>query len=79
MTANVTTEDEGKPVIDANGERIGTVRAVDDETVLVDPVSGVDPTVTRALGWMEDAGVLPLREQSIDTITESRIRLRSNL
>lgn len=79
MSANVTTEDEGKPVIDANGDRIGTVTDVTDGTVLVEPVSGVNSTVSRALGRIGEPGVLPLREQSIDSVTESQIRLRSNL
>lgn len=79
MTANVTVEDEGKDVIDANGDRIGTVSAVDDGTALVDPVSEINTTVRRALGWSDEPDVYPLREQSIDAITESTIHLRSNL
>lgn len=75
----MSAEDEGKPVIDANGERIGTVSDVDDGRALVEPVPGVDPTVSRALGRIEEPGVLPLREQSVEHISESRIRLRSNL
>lgn len=79
MTASVTAEEEGKPVIDANGERIGTVRRVDDGTALVEPGAEINPTVTRALGWFDEPDVVPLREQSINTITDSVIHLRSNL
>lgn len=79
MTVTVTTDEVGKPVIDANGERIGTVRRVDDGTALVEPGAEINPTVTRALGWLDEADVVPLREQSINRITDSTIRLRSNL
>ena len=79
MTANVSEEDEGKTVIDANGERVGTVHAVDDGAALVDPVTEVDPMLPRILGWIDDPGVMRVSEQSIETITESQVRLRSNL
>lgn len=79
MSTKVTTDDEGKEVIDANGDRIGTVEEVDDGTALVDPVPEVSPIVVRALGWVDKPEVYPLRNPSIDTITESTIHLRSNL
>ena len=79
MGANVTVEDEGKAVIDANGEWLGTVRTVEDGTALVDPAGQLDPTVTRALGWTNGPDVYPLHAPSIEIITESSIRLRSNL
>lgn len=79
MGANVTDEEEGKAVIDANGEWIGTVRAVEDGTALVDPAGELDSIVTRALGWAGGPDVYPLHDPTIETITESSIRLRSNL
>lgn len=79
MTATVTVDDEGKRVIDANGDRIGTVERVRDGTALVVPRGEVNPTVTRALGWSDDPEVVPLRPQAIASISESAIRLRANL
>ena len=79
MTANVSEEDEGKPVIDANGDRVGTVDEVEDGTALVDPAAEVDPMLTRIFGWIDDRDVLRVSEQSIDTVTDSQVRLRSNL
>lgn len=79
MTVHVTVDDVGKDVIDANGDQIGTVETVNDGTALVSPEPEVGDIVTRALGWIDARGLYPLREPSIETITDSTIRLRSNL
>lgn len=82
--SQITPDDRGKPVIDANGERIATVVRIDDGSLLVDPDSEIDPTTTRALGWTDSTDpeaddVVPLRRQAIETVTEDAIRLESNL
>jgi len=80
MTATVTGSEEGKPVIDANGEQIATVERLEDGTALVDPKSEISPATTRALGWTDhDDDLVPLRQQSIDHITDESIHLESNL
>jgi len=80
VTQTVAAADRGKPVIDANGERIATVQRIDDGTVLVDPVPEIGPATTRALGWTDDHDdLVPLRPQSIDTVTDGTVRLESNL
>jgi len=82
--SQVTADDHGKPVIDANGERIATVEEIDDGTPLVDPVAEINPTTTRALGWTnsngpEEDSPVPLRRQAIETVTEDAVRLEKNL
>lgn len=79
MTERVTADDRGKAVIDANGDHIGTVEDVRDGIALVDTRAAIDPTATRALGWLEESDVAPLRTQVIDTIDDRSIHLRSNL
>lgn len=75
----ITGDEEGKVVKDANGDRIGTVTEVDEGTMYVEPVPDVNATVRRVLGWNEESDGYPLRDQSIATISESVVRLRSNL
>lgn len=80
MSEDVTDAETGKPVIDSNGERIGTVERVTDGTPLVDPAPGLRPIVIRALGWKDvQADVYPIRSPTIDTVTPAAIHLRSNL
>lgn len=75
----ITGDEEGKVVKDANGDHIGTVTEVDEGTMYVEPVPDVNATVRRVLGWNEESDGYPLRDQSIATISESVVRLRSNL
>ncbi|MDG5778504.1 hypothetical protein VB773_11950 [Haloarculaceae archaeon H-GB2-1] len=71
--------DEGKPVVDSNGERIATIERVDEGVPLVDPKSEIDPTTARALGWTSDSSLYELRHQSIGTVTDAAVHLETNL
>jgi len=73
----VTKRDEGKPVIDANGDYLGTVERVEDGTAFVDPHEDIPALAKRVLGWRE--GVCTLTNIRIDAITDERIHLRGNL
>lgn len=80
MSEEVSHTEIGKPVIDSNGERIGTVERVDEGTPLVDREPGLGQTVIQALGWKEvQADVYPIRPPTIETVTSAAIYLRSNL
>lgn len=76
-----------KPVIDANGEQIATVERLEADAALVDPDSEISPATTRALGWTDggerhgagEQGLVPLREHTVDRVTEEAIHLESNL
>jgi hypothetical protein len=87
VSQTLTETDVDKPVIDANGERIATVERLESGAALVDPDSEISPATTRALGWTDggerhgagEGGLVPLREQAVDRVTESAVHLRSNL
>jgi hypothetical protein len=74
-----TVDDVSKSIIDANGDRLGTVSKVEDGVALVDPAADVPPSVEVALGWMGDSGPYPLPSASIASVTETSIHLRSSL
>jgi hypothetical protein len=77
--AKVTLEDEGKRVIDANGDRLGTVERVEDGTPLVDPDEDVSTMTAVVLGWKGDEEPYPLGSLHIESVSEEAIHLKSNL
>lgn len=79
MTTDPSVAEEGKDVIDANGDLLGTVKKVERGVTYVDPVEDIDETAARALAWTHDSDVYSLGTHQIDTITDSTIILCSNL
>lgn len=77
MSIEFTDDDEGKPVVDPDGDQIGIVSSVDDDGAFVDPDPGVSDTVMSKLGWGEaDQEDFPLDESSIDKVTDREVRLK---
>lgn len=76
MTQNLTEEDEGKDVVDSNGETIGIVSSVRGGTAYVDPDPGLTDSIKSSLGWNEpDEEDYPLDDSRIDTVTDDEVRL----
>ena len=74
---NITSEDEGKHVVSANGDEIGMVTEVDGDTAHVDPDPGITDTIRSKLGWGDaDRENYMLPSDQISTITDDEIRLR---
>ncbi|ELY43341.1 hypothetical protein [Natronorubrum sulfidifaciens] len=78
----LSTEDEGKFLMDVRGEQIGIVTEIDpiEQVAYVDP----DPSLTNA--WLQslghgDAGEddLEIPAENIETITDSEIRVDADL
>jgi len=74
----VSEDDENKPVIDADGEKLGLVTEVRSGTAYVDPDPGLTDQIRSTLGMSREASVddIVLQEARIDTITGSEIRLK---
>ena len=80
MRTEITDDDEGKHVVDAHGETVGIVTAVEHGTAHVDPDPGITDRIKTTLGWEErDEDTYPLQEEAIDTVTDDEIRLRGDL
>jgi hypothetical protein len=74
---NVTADDQGKRVVDANGDAVGMVSSVSGGTAYVDPDPGLADRIRTRLGWEDrDDDDFPLEQSRIDTITEDEIRLK---
>ena len=77
---SINDSDEGKTVVNANGEEIGIVSEVSGGTAHVDPDPGLTDKLMAKLGWDEaDRGTYPLSASSIEEITDNEVRLSRDL
>lgn len=76
----VTEADEGKRLVNASGERLGTVTEVQAGTAYVDVEPDLTDTIRSKLGWgapeQEDYA---LQQDLVDVITDDEIRLKQTL
>ncbi len=73
----LTEEDEGKPVVDAQGESIGLVEEVRAGTAYVDPEPGIVDKIKAKLGWGDaDEDDYPIDKENIGRITDDEVELR---
>ncbi|PSQ01618.1 hypothetical protein BRC94_03370 [Halobacteriales archaeon QS_5_70_17] len=76
MTAQFTDEEEGKRVVDADGEDIGRVVDVRAGTAYVDPDPGLTDTVRSKLGWGDaDEETYALDDSSVESVSDEEIRI----
>ena len=80
-TVQITDDDVGKTVVDAEGNEVGIVSAVRHGTAYVDPDPGITTKFKTKLGWDDHDGGedYPLQESAVETVTDDQIRLRSDL
>lgn len=80
MQHNITEKDEGKRVLDGDGNMVGMVKSVEHGTAYIDPDPGMTDKLKSKFGWGDaDEDTYPLQEESIDTVTDDEIRLRSQM
>jgi hypothetical protein len=80
MRSNITEDDEGKNVVNADGEQVGIVKDVRGGTAHVDPDPGITDKVKSKLGWGDvDEDTYPLQEANVDAVTDDEIRLKRDL
>lgn len=73
---SVSEDDEGKTVVDASGEEVGTVADVRPGTVYVEPTSSLTDEIAAKLGMGDsDEDMYRLDAESIETVTEDEVRL----
>ncbi|ELY59794.1 MULTISPECIES: PRC-barrel domain-containing protein [Natronococcus] len=78
MCATFTEEDEGKDVVNANGDQIGIVSEVDAGTAYVNPDPGMTDTLKSQLGWgdADDEESYPIDDNNVKAVTDREIRLK---
>lgn len=79
MRTDIRDEDEGKRVVNDDGDEIGMVTSIRGGTAHVDPNPGLTDTVKSKLGWGDaDEDTYPLPDNSIEEVTDDEVRIRSN-
>lgn len=76
----VTEDEEGKRVVNANGDTIGIVSGVRDGVAYVDPDPGIGDKILSKLGWDNvEEGDYPLDASKIEEVTDEAIHLKRNV
>lgn len=78
MAHTFTEDDEGKSVVNDQGEDVGIIADVEHGTAYVNPDPGVTDKIKSKLGW-DDRGedTYPLQEESVESVTDDEVRLGS--
>ena len=72
----VTSDDEGKSVVDANGETIGIVTNVQGNHLHVDPDPGLTDQIASRLGWSDSEDTYTIAADRVENVTDDEIRLQ---
>jgi hypothetical protein len=75
-TTQLTEDDEGKPVVSGDGDKIGMITEVRGGTAHVDPDPGMFDSVKAKLNW-GDAGedTYPLEADKVADVTDDEVRI----
>lgn len=78
--SKLTEEDEGKKVINADGEEIGIISAFRGGQAFVDPDPGLTDKIMSKLGWQDaDADDYALDEDHVEQVTDDEVHLTGRL
>jgi hypothetical protein len=75
MSQTLSPDDEGKTVVDANGEEVWTIERVEHGTAYVDAEEGLLEGLKSMLGDEED-GTYSLVGTDVEEITDEEVGLR---
>ena len=78
MAREFTDDDRSKPIVTADGARIGTVGAVYGDRVTVsrsDDDEDVTDKIKKMLGWKDD-DMDEIYNDHVDSVSEKEVRLR---
>ena len=72
--------DQGKEVLNADGDTIGVITEISGQTAYVDPEGGMTDKIMSKLGWSGgDDEDFRLRSSSVERITDDAVYLRRDL
>lgn len=80
MAATLTDDEEGKTVVDASGEPLGLIVAVEGDTASVEPNPDVAESITARLGWgSADGDDYTVHADAVSDVTDDEVRLRDDI
>lgn len=75
MPRQLSADDEGKPVVDADGVQLGTVLEVTDEEVLIAPSPDASDTPRAILERSDGGESAGVPSDRIEAVTEEEVRV----
>jgi sporulation protein YlmC with PRC-barrel domain len=78
----LSTEDEGKFLMDIEGEQIGVVTEVDvdEQLAYVEPEPGIGESLIQGLGFGDaDEDDIEVPASSVETVTDTELRVATDL
>jgi hypothetical protein len=80
MASTLTDEEEGKTVVDASGEPLGLVTAVEEDTAYVEPNPDLAESIAARLGWGDaEEDDYTAHADAVGETTDEEVRLREEL
>jgi len=77
MVREFRTSDEGKTVVTADGDEVGTVQKIDENMAHVQPKGSLSRSIRRRLGWAEDdQDVYEVQHDRVERISDDEIHLK---
>ncbi len=77
--ASLSAEDEGKVLVDADGQTIGIVTSVEENTAFVNPEAGITDALLSAIGrGRTDDDAIVVEGDLVETVTDAELRLGSS-
>ena len=78
--SQLTEDDEGKRVVNADGDEIGVVSDFRGGQAYVDPDPGITDKIMSSLGWADaDEEHYALNDDHVDHVTDDEVQLSSSL
>lgn len=74
MDAELSEDDEGKTVLDRNGERVGTVHDVDYSAVQIAAETDIGEGARR-LQERDDDAIYEVQDEQVVDVTDSEVRV----
>lgn len=80
MARNFESSDEGKEVVTADGDTVGTIVEVSGSSAHVEPDEDLSQSIRRRLGWTEEGEEsYQLNHSNVDEISGNQVRLKKNM
>lgn len=80
MTRDFKSDDEGKEVVTADGEMVGTIDRASGSSAHVKPDEELSRSIRRRLGWTEEGSeTYRLDKSEVDSITDDEVQLKDDL
>jgi len=80
MARDFTNADEGKHVMTADGDMVGTIEQVSGGMAHVSPDASLDRSIRQKLGWSEEGeATYELRSDHVDQFSGNEVHLKGDI